>query len=99
VRDLVAGGFTAPVELVTVTLRAHAPSAAIAALALCQGTPMAHEILARDPRGLGPTTQAVTETLERRFGAGPIEGKMQAVIVTVTATTATRGLGDSPPVL
>jgi SAM-dependent methyltransferase len=84
-RDLVAGGFAAPADLVTVASRAHAPSAAIAALALCQGTPMAHEIQARDPRGPGPTTLAVTERLERRFGAGPIEGKMQAVVVAAIA--------------
>ena len=85
-RDLVAGGFAAPADLVTIAARAHAPSAAIAALALCQGTPMAHELQVRDPRGLGPTTLAVTEKLERRFGAGPFEGKMQAIVVTVQAT-------------
>jgi SAM-dependent methyltransferase len=82
--DLVAGGFATPTDLVTVSATARAPSASIAALALCQGTPMAHEILARDPRGLGPTTQSVTERLERRFATGPVEGKMQAIVVTAT---------------
>jgi len=85
VRDLNAGGFTLPAQLVTVAATTRAPSAAIAALALCQGTPMSHEIQARDPRGLGPTTQAVRERLERRYGAGPVEGKMQAIVATVTA--------------
>ena len=46
---------------------------------------MAHEIQVRDPRGPGPATKAVTERLERRFGAGPIEGKMQAVVISATA--------------
>lgn len=87
-RDLAAGGFASPPDLVRVTLRTRAPSAAIAALALCQGTPMAHEILARDPRGLDPTTQAVAQRLQRRYGTGAIEGKMQAIVVTVTATGA-----------
>ena len=42
-RDLAAGGFAAP-EVATVTSRSRAASARIAALAICQGTPLRAEI-------------------------------------------------------
>lgn len=53
-----------------------------AAMAYCQGTPLRNEILARDPDGLGPTTQAVAAALETRFGAGPITGNIRAFVLT-----------------
>lgn len=53
-----------------------------AAMAYCQGTPLRNEILARDPDGLGPTTQAVAAALQDRFGPGPISGKIRAFVLT-----------------
>ena len=53
-----------------------------AATAYCQGTPLRGEILARDPQGLGPTTQAVAAALQTRFGPGPIHGKIRAFVLT-----------------
>ena len=53
-----------------------------AAMAYCQGTPLRAEILARDPNGLGSTTQAVADALEKRFGPGPISGHIRAFVLT-----------------
>ncbi len=53
-----------------------------AAMAYCQGTPLRGEILARDPNGLGPTTDAVAAALQARFGPGPIAGKIRAFVLT-----------------
>ncbi len=55
-----------------------------AAMAYCQGTRLRNEILALDPDGLGPTTQAVAEALAARFGPGPISGKIRAFVLTAT---------------
>jgi ubiquinone/menaquinone biosynthesis C-methylase UbiE len=58
-----------------------AASAAIPAVAYCQGTPLRNEILARDPEGLDRATQAATKGILARFGSGPIEGRISAVVV------------------
>jgi ubiquinone/menaquinone biosynthesis C-methylase UbiE len=54
------------------------------ALGLCQGTPTRNEIEARDPAALQAVTASVQAALERRFGAGPVEGKTQAIVFTAT---------------
>ncbi|MGC2780090.1 MAG: SAM-dependent methyltransferase, partial [Bradyrhizobium sp.] len=51
------------------------------AMAFCQGTPMRSEIEARGTPGLTAVTQAVAGALERRFGSGPIEGRIQALVI------------------
>ena len=56
-----------------------------AALAYCQGTPLCGEIEARDPGGLERATQVAEAELARRFGQGPIEGRIEALVVTVTS--------------
>jgi SAM-dependent methyltransferase len=56
----------------------RAQSAHSAAVAYCQGTPLRNEIEARDPSRIAEATQAVTEALARRFGAGPIQGQIKA---------------------
>lgn len=61
-----------------------ASSARDAATAFCQGTPMRHEIEARDASRVQEATHAVSEELARRFGRGPIEGRMRAHIITAT---------------
>jgi SAM-dependent methyltransferase len=81
-RDLAAGGFGSPV-IETVTARSRADSARVPAIAICQGTPLRNEIEARDPARLGEATDVAAAALTRRFGAGPIEGKIQALVVAV----------------
>src|SRR6476469_2298675 len=82
-RDLSAGGFDRPAELVTLTERSRAASADIPALAYCQGTVLRNEIEARDPGGLARATARAAEAIRRRFGAGAVEGRVQAHVVAV----------------
>ena len=81
-RDLAQGGFTAPLHTHTVVSRSHAASARIAAEALCQGTPLRAEIEARDIGGLEAATAMAEAALAYRFGSGPIDGRMQAHVIT-----------------
>ena len=78
--DLVAAGF-ADIVIETVTRESHAPSARDAAVALCMGTPMRMEIVAREPNGLAVVTNEVEAALRRRFGDGPVMGPIQALVV------------------
>ena len=85
VRDVAAGGFTEPARIETIAARSRAPSAKTPAIAYCQGTPLRSEIEARDPSSLADATDACTEAIARRFGIGPVDGKIQAHVVTVAA--------------
>jgi ubiquinone/menaquinone biosynthesis C-methylase UbiE len=60
--------------------RSRAPGADVVALGLCQGTPTRSEIEARGPAALQAVTEYVREALEMRFGKGPIEGGIQAIV-------------------
>ena len=82
--DLAAAGF-GTVTIETVTRESRAPAARDAAVALVQGTPMRMEVVARDPEGLPAVTDAAEAALRRRYGDGPIAGKIQALVVAATA--------------
>jgi SAM-dependent methyltransferase len=82
-RDLRGGGFASPPRIDTVAARSRSPSARNAAIAFCQGTPLRSEIEARDKSLLGEATDVAAAALVRRFGDGPIEGRIQAHIVAV----------------
>ncbi len=69
-------------ESVVVTLPSVCPTPRDAAIGVCQGSPLRGEIQARDPDGLAAATDAAAAALEARFGAGPIESTMQAIIFT-----------------
>ena len=84
-QDLAAAGFTSTPTVDTVAFTSRAVSPRIPALAYCQGTPWRGEIEARDPDGLERATQAAEAELARRFGDGPIEGRIEALVVTVRA--------------
>lgn len=79
--DLRAAGF-AQVDVETLTLPSHAPSARQAAVALCQGTPFRTEVEARDATRLEELTAHVEAALRRRFGEGAISGQIEALVVT-----------------
>lgn len=83
-RELAAAGFTGNVEVHTVTARSRAESAHIAATALCFGTPLRNEIEARAPAGLEAATDHVAAAIAQRFGTGPIDGKIQAIVFSVS---------------
>jgi ubiquinone/menaquinone biosynthesis C-methylase UbiE len=82
-RDLFAGGFTTPPTIDTVAKRSRAPSALEPALAYCQANPWKHEIDANNSSKPSRATARCAEALAARFGSGPIEGKIQAHIVSV----------------
>jgi ubiquinone/menaquinone biosynthesis C-methylase UbiE len=83
--DLRAAGFTDPPRVDTRALVSRAGSAPLAAAGFCQGTPLRLEIEARDPGGLQRATSVAAEALAARFGAGAIEGRMQAHVFVVRA--------------
>ncbi|MGZ5846863.1 MAG: SAM-dependent methyltransferase, partial [Ramlibacter sp.] len=82
-QDLAAAGFTRAPHIEPVAFASRAVSPAIAALAYCHGTPLRGEIEARDPNGLARATRAAEAELARRFGDWPIEGRIEALVVTV----------------
>jgi len=81
--DLQKGGFTNTPKMEVVTARARAVNAHAAVVGYCQGVPVRGEIEARDPTGLGTTTEKVAAAAERRFGRGGIDTKIQAIVVEV----------------
>ena len=83
-RDLAAAGFTAVPLIETVSARSRAASPRIPAIAICQGTPLRNEIEARDAARLTEATDVAAEAIARRFGDGPVDGKIQAHVVVVT---------------
>lgn len=84
-RDLAAGGFKMAPEIATVPARSKAPSAMGPALGFTQGTPLRAEIEARDAKRLQEATDACAAAIAKRFGSGAVDGKIQALVVTVPA--------------
>ena len=82
-RDLALAGLTTALSIETLSARSRAASAGEAAIAYCQGTPLRNEIEARAPGGLARATSACAAALAARFGDGPVDGKIQAQVVTV----------------
>jgi SAM-dependent methyltransferase len=82
-RDLANGGFTAPPRVTLVAARSRAESSRVPAVAYCQGTPLRSEVEARDASRLGEATDLAAEAITRRFGRGPVDGKIQAHIITI----------------
>jgi len=82
-RDLKHGGFLASPHISTIASRSKATSAQIPAIAYCQGTPLRNEIEARDKSRLGEATDIAAEAIAEQFGPGPVDGKIQAHVVTV----------------
>ena len=83
-RDLALGGFESRAEIVTITRRSRAATPRIPAVAYCEGTPLRNEIEARNSRRLGEATSIAAEAIAGVFGRGPVDGKIQAHVVTVS---------------
>jgi ubiquinone/menaquinone biosynthesis C-methylase UbiE len=80
VDDLARGGFVR-LEPATISARSRAASARAAAIAFCHGTPLRSEI---EQRGrLDEATEAAERELAQRFGAGEVDGKIQAHVILV----------------
>jgi SAM-dependent methyltransferase len=82
-QDLRKGGFDSPPEFSTVAARSRASSPRIPAIAYCQGTPLRNEIEARDASRLGEATDLAEKAIARKFGLGAVDGKIQALVVTL----------------
>ncbi len=82
-RDLRDGGFVSRPHVDTLAVRSKAASSRIPAIAYCQGTPLRSEIEARDKSRLDEATDVVAAAITRRFGSGPVDGKIQAHVVAV----------------
>jgi SAM-dependent methyltransferase len=82
-RDLAAGGFTASPAITTLAARSRAASCERPAVAYCQGTPLRNEIEARDASRLAEATAVAAEAIANRFGRAPVDGKIQAHVVTI----------------
>lgn len=80
-RDLRSAGFER-IDVETVTKRSRAVSSRDPAIGLCEGTPLRNEIEARDPSRLAEATDAAAAAIAARFGPGPIDGKIQAIVFT-----------------
>ena len=81
-RDLATGGFTKRAHIDTLVERSRAAAASVPAIAYCQGTPLRNEIEARNV-SLAAATNVAAEAVAARFGAGPVDGKIQAHVGTI----------------
>ena len=79
-QELAAAGF-GTVAIEPLEALSRAPSPREPAIAFCQGTPLRNEIEARDASRLSEATDRAAEALAARFGSGPIEGRIRALIV------------------
>jgi SAM-dependent methyltransferase len=79
--DLRAAGMGA-IEIEAVQHISKAASVRAVAEAFCCGTPLRAEIEARSPGGVSRVTDEVTQALLPRFGAGHVEGRIAAYLVT-----------------
>ena len=80
--DLARGGFTSP-TFSSLTARSRATSPSIPAIAYCQATPLRSELETRGSSCLDDATAAATAAITSRFGAGAVDGKIQAHIIIV----------------
>jgi ubiquinone/menaquinone biosynthesis C-methylase UbiE len=78
--ELTAAGFK-EISIATVDGKSRASSPREPAIAYCEGTPLRNEIEARDASRLADATKTAAEALERRFGTGPIEGRIRAHVI------------------
>lgn len=84
-REVTAAGFE-NVKIDTVQLRSRAASHRDPAIGFCQGSPLRNEIEARDPDRLEEATEAAAAGVKAKFGTGPIDGKIQALVITAKKT-------------
>lgn len=78
--ELASAGFT-DIAIEAVDHRSRAASARDVAIAYCQGTPWRNEIEARDATRLEEATDRSAEALAKRFGNGPVDGRIRAFVI------------------
>lgn len=83
-KDLAGGGFKTSPAISVIEKRSRAATAGDVALGFCQGTPLRGELEARDPARVEEATRVAAEALAARFGKGPVDGRMQALVIDIT---------------
>ena len=78
--ELNAAGFS-DISIDAVDRRSKAASPHDPAIAYCQGTPLRNEIEARDASGLQDATKQAAQALADRFGAGAVDGRIRAFVI------------------
>jgi len=81
--DLRQGGFSTTPSFEIISKISKADSAAMVAMAYCQGTPLRNEIEARDVSRMEEATRAAETALIEHFGDGPVSAKIQAHVVSI----------------
>ena len=82
-RELQAAGFS-DVTVETRAEQSRAPSARLAAVAFCQGTPLRNEIESRGAGELERATDHASAAIAARHGSGEISAKIQAHVIEAT---------------
>ncbi|MBG9390571.1 class I SAM-dependent methyltransferase [Caenimonas aquaedulcis] len=82
--DLARGGLPRS-DIALVPHTSRAPSANDPVLGYCHGSPLRTEIEAKGPDALDRATDKATAALLERFGSGPVEGRIQAVVAIARA--------------
>jgi ubiquinone/menaquinone biosynthesis C-methylase UbiE len=83
IAELQSAGF-ANIAMETLTRRSVAPSCRDPAIGYCQGTPLRNEIEARNADRLAEATEAAATEISARFGNGPVDGMIQAHLITAS---------------
>jgi ubiquinone/menaquinone biosynthesis C-methylase UbiE len=83
VAELRSAGFV-DIAVETLTRRSVAPSCRDPAIGYCQGTPLRNEIEARDADRLAEATEAAANKISAQFGNGPVDGMIQAHVITAS---------------
>jgi len=82
--ELRKAGFST-IEITTLQQRSNAASARDPAIAYCQGTPLRNEIETRDPKALESVTDRAADAIAKKYGEGPVSGKIQAHVIVARA--------------
>jgi len=80
----VRGAGFVDVAVETLTRRSVAPTCRDPAIGFCQGSPLRNEIEARDANQLVEATEAAASKINARFGNGPVDGMIQAHVITAS---------------
>lgn len=78
-----SAGFS-DVSIDAVDERSKAPSPREPAIAYVEGTPLRNEVEARDASRLEEATTRAAEAIGKRFGTGPVDGRIRAYVITAT---------------
>jgi ubiquinone/menaquinone biosynthesis C-methylase UbiE len=84
IREQLRDAGFAQISVDAVEHRSRAPSPRHPAIAYCEGTPLKNEIVALDAARLEEATNRAADAIARRFGNGPVDGRIRAFIVTAT---------------